>query len=369
MADQAKRDQNRVPTLLGVDSIGFAAPTTAAVNPSTHAMLVEGSFTPPAGGATSDNQTNGSQKTQIVDAGGDAATVTGGKLDVNASIDTTGLATSAKQDTGNTSLSSIDGKTPALGQALAAASSPVVLTAAQITTLTPLSSVTANAGTNLNTSLLALESGGNLAALAGAVTASVVQANTKQINGVTVLMGNGGTGTGSQRVTIASDNSAITGMGAGATGAAVPANAIYKGGNAATALPSAATAGNLTGVMMDKFGRQVMLPGTVRDLVGTQTTTISASTAETTIVTAAASVFNDIILLTVANTSGTGVRVDLRDTTAGSVIASLWVPATDTRGFSLGEILPQTTVNTNWTITSSASVTDLRIFAIYNKNK
>lgn len=49
--------------------------------------------------STSANQTNGSQKTQIVDAGGEAATVTGGKLDVNASIDTTGLATSANQTT------------------------------------------------------------------------------------------------------------------------------------------------------------------------------------------------------------------------------------------------------------------------------
>ena len=39
-------------------------------------------------------------------------------------------------------------KIPALGQALAAASTPVVLPAAQITTLTPLSSVGLNAGTN-----------------------------------------------------------------------------------------------------------------------------------------------------------------------------------------------------------------------------
>jgi hypothetical protein len=51
-------------------------------------------------------------------------------------------ATEAKQDTGNTSLSSIDGKTPALGQQLAAASRPLVLTAAQITTLTPPAAIT-----------------------------------------------------------------------------------------------------------------------------------------------------------------------------------------------------------------------------------
>src|SRR5258706_16438213 len=49
----------------------------------------------------------------------------------------TGAATSAKQDTGNTSVASIDTKTLALGQALAASSVPVVLTAAQLTTITP----------------------------------------------------------------------------------------------------------------------------------------------------------------------------------------------------------------------------------------
>ena len=49
----------------------------------------------------------------------------------------TGASTEAKQDTGNSSLSSLDGKTPALGQALAAASVPVVLTASQLSTLTP----------------------------------------------------------------------------------------------------------------------------------------------------------------------------------------------------------------------------------------
>lgn len=52
-----------------------------------------------------------------------------------------GAATSANQATEIASLSSIDGKTPSLGQALAAASVPVVLTAAQLSTLTPLSTV------------------------------------------------------------------------------------------------------------------------------------------------------------------------------------------------------------------------------------
>jgi hypothetical protein len=62
----------------------------------------------------------------------------------------TNAATDAKQDTGNVSLGSIDVKTPALGQALAAGSVPVVLTAAQLTTLTPLSSMTVTQGTGTN---------------------------------------------------------------------------------------------------------------------------------------------------------------------------------------------------------------------------
>lgn len=52
------------------------------------------------------------------------------------------LATAAKQDTGNTSLASLDTKLPGQGQALGAASLPVVLTAAQVSTLTPPAAIT-----------------------------------------------------------------------------------------------------------------------------------------------------------------------------------------------------------------------------------
>ena len=129
------------------------------------------------GGATESNQTDGSQKTQIVDAGGEAVTITGGKLDVNASIDTTGLALDATLGSpaqageaasataslaleagGN--LAAIKAKTdniPALGQALAAASVPVILPAATITTLTPPAAITGFA-----TSALQLPDGHNV---------------------------------------------------------------------------------------------------------------------------------------------------------------------------------------------------------------
>lgn len=78
--------------------------------------------------------------------------------------------------------------------------------------------VTANAGTNLNTSLLALESGGNLATLAGAVSSAVVQSNTKQINGVATSTGTGAVGTGSQRVAVGTDTATIAGSAPGTAG-------------------------------------------------------------------------------------------------------------------------------------------------------
>jgi hypothetical protein len=89
------------------------------------------------------------------------------------------------------------------GQQLAAASLPVVLPAAQITTLTPPAAITN----------FAIETGGNLAAvkadldtLAGAVSAAVGQVNVKQMNGVATSMGNGTTDTGTQRVSLSSDS-------------------------------------------------------------------------------------------------------------------------------------------------------------------
>lgn len=154
-----------------------------------------------------------------------------------------------------------------------------------------------------------------------------------------------------------------------ATGSAVPANAYYQAGDAATALPSAASPGNLTGIMVDKFGRPIILNNAMRDIMGTQTTTISASTSETTIITQAASIFNDLVSVFISNTSATAVRVDIRDTTGGSVIFQLYIPAGDMRGLSLSTPWPQTTVNTNWTAQSSASVTDLRVSALFIKNK
>lgn len=61
---------------------------------------------------------------------------------VGATLTGGGDASAANQTAGNATLTAIDGKTPALGQAVAGASTPVVLPAAQITTLTPPAAIT-----------------------------------------------------------------------------------------------------------------------------------------------------------------------------------------------------------------------------------
>lgn len=98
----------------------------------------------------------------------------------------TGASTAARQDTGNTSLGNLDTKTPALGQALAAASTPVVLTAAQVSTLTPLATVAvthANLDVALST-LLAPEDTLAAVTTVGTITnpVTVAQATAANLN-------------------------------------------------------------------------------------------------------------------------------------------------------------------------------------------
>jgi hypothetical protein len=114
--------------------------------------------------------------------------IAGIKYPRHITVDSTGadvaVATGAKQDTGNTSLSNIDGKTPALGQALAAASVPVILPAATITTLTPPTTVTANLGTIAGVATASLQGTGNtsLASIDTKLTSQATAANQTTAN-------------------------------------------------------------------------------------------------------------------------------------------------------------------------------------------
>jgi len=229
--------------------------------------------------------------------------------------------------------------------------------------------------------------------------------NIKQINGTTVLTGTGAVGTGAQRVAVAVDSATVAGsaslpsgtnvighviadtgsttavtqstaanlnaqvVGAVASGVTAAGNPLLSGARAATTQPTAVADTQAVALMATKHGKLVTVDA-LRELKGSQKTTISASTSETTIVTAVASTFLDLYGLILANTGATTTKVDIRDTTGGSVVMTIEVPTLETRGFMVpaGSAVGQTTVNTNWTAQCAASTTAMEVTALYVKN-
>lgn len=161
----------------------------------------------------------------------------------------------------------------------------------------------------------------------------------------------------------------LRGVGNVAHDAADAGDPLKIGGQARTTNPTAVADADRVNATFDKLGKQIVV-GAIRELKGRQATTITSSTAETTIVTAVASTFLDLYGLIIANTSATGVEVSIRDATAGSVIETFYVPANDTRGFMLpvDSAVPQAAVNNNWTAQCGASVASIKITAMYVKN-
>jgi hypothetical protein len=200
-------------------SVSGTITTTPPANASTNIAQV--------GGSTVATASTGVQKVGVTDGTGNAITSTSSALDVNiksggsssaSSTDETAWAagSSTFAPTGGvyndsaTALMSGQQGTHRLtnnralhsnlrnsgGTEIATASNPIRIDPTG-TTIQPISGiVTANAGTNLNTSALALESGGNLATLAGAVSGAKVNVNisssslSAQTTNVTQIGGN-----------------------------------------------------------------------------------------------------------------------------------------------------------------------------------
>lgn len=141
-------------------------------------------------------------------------------------------------------------------------------------------------------------------------------------------------------------------------------NPLNVAGRACTSQPGSQVNGVIVRTMNDKLGRTVPSTSHVRELVTQQATTISASTAETTIVTAVSATFNDLTMLTISNTSAsTQTRIDIRSTTGGTILASYNVAGNSTVVLPFPTPFTQAAVNTNWTAQCSVSTTDVRIVA------
>lgn len=295
----------------------------------------------PAGAATAANQTSGAQKTQIVDS----ALVNQGTAGNPLRTDTTGTTT---QPVSAASLplptgASTSAKQPALGTA--GTPSADVITVQGVASMTPVAN------------------------------------NQTQINGVTVSAGNGVAGTGVQRVTIASDNTAFTVnpsqatasslnaqvVGNVAAGVADSGNPVKIGGVGRTTNPTAVADGQRVDLMVTKSGRLITVLGGPRELKVRNAITLTTTTETTLVAAGAAGVFHDIEYILVSNTSSTGVRVDFRDATAGTVQFSIYVAGSANGGISTGHPMFQNTAANNWTAQLSAAVTDVRIVAQAHK--
>jgi hypothetical protein len=139
-----------------------------------------------------------------------------------------------------------------------------------------------------------------------------------------------------------------------------------------TSLPTAGGESTPIAALGDKYGRQVMQLGSLRELRGKSNITLTSDVTETTLIAAGgAGVFNDLLMLVISNTSNnTNTRIDFRDATGGTVLFSIQSPGNSTTGFSIpGTSIPQTTANSNWTAQCATSTNSIRILAVFEKNQ
>jgi hypothetical protein len=144
---------------------------------------------------------------------------------------------------------------------------------------------------------------------------------------------------------------------------------IKIGGKARTAPPTAVAASDRVDAQYDIYGKQIVRESLREDL-GNQQTQISSSTSETTIVTADATYKLDVYALIITNTSATGSKVTIKDSTTGTTRFVFYVPATETRGFSVSPsgAHKQNAANNNWTATCGTSVAAIEISALWTRS-
>lgn len=232
--------------------------------------------------------------------------------------------------------------------------------------------------------------------------------NVTQVSGLNIDLGIGTTGTGTQRVILAldsvlssisnvvqvGDNSTTLSIDDGAGSITVDGTVnisgtvtvsgmamgnvdhddfdsgypVKIGGRAITSNPTAVAHGDRVNFTADDLGRQVVIPGQIRDLIVHQHTQISNSTSETTILTQAASTFHDLVQLVITNQTATAVNVTIKDSTGGTTRMVIALAASGGAVLNFARPVPQATINGNWTATLSVNTVTVNIFAMAEKN-
>jgi hypothetical protein len=159
-------------------------------------------------------------------------------------------------------------------------------------------------------------------------------------------------------------NSTLEVVGDVAHGTAVGGNPLLLGVEGRTTLPTAVGDGEVVRLQADDQGRLITSPYAPRDLV-VQNRIILTGTGETTLLALDASNFHDLVLLTMSNSSSTGVLVDIRDSTGGTIRESVFLAA-DGGGAAIPypATLPQAATNQNWTAQLGGAVSSVYITVV-----
>lgn len=148
--------------------------------------------------------------------------------------------------------------------------------------------------------------------------------NVSQINGVTPLMGAGNTGTGSPRVTVATDQAAIATAGQGATGATAPTGATLAGCVAQNAEATALTNGQMGGVACDLTKKQIVIPFANPENWVQGTTSAMTGTTSTSLIASAGGSLRNYAWVSCVNSHATvGTFVTIQDGSGGTALATV----------------------------------------------
>lgn len=160
------------------------------------------------------------------------------------------------------------------------------------------------------------------------------------------------------------ESSSLTVAGANAHDSATLGNPIMQGQKGVNAQVAAVANNDTTQIICDLRGRQIVYGCQVREMSDINTVTLSSSTTETTLIASVASTLFDITDISIVNTSNSATRIDLRDSTSGTIRWAGYCPAGSSIHFSFIQPLKQATAANNWTVQSSASVADVRVYAV-----
>lgn len=418
-------------TKLAVSADGSATPITADADGLLVNLGTNNDVTV-AGVATATKQSDGTQKSQIVDGSGNVIGATSNALDVNiksgssSGTQYTEDAAAAANPVGNAlivvredaragSLVSADGDNVALrgnnaGELYVKHTDAIPVTdnagsltvdnagtfAVQATTVGTITPGTA--ATSLGKAEDAGHSSGDVGVMALAVrndtrgtlagtdldyappqlnAAGDLRVDIAAMNGVATTMGNGASGTGVQRVTIANDSTgviatvstvttvaALTGGGVAHDGAD-SGNPLKIGAKAETS-PKGITLvadGDRSDLYCDADGILMVKTGTAYgDLISERVTNTDGSSTAFSTFGAVASTRNFVTQITVHNAHATtNGYVDIRDGTAGSVLWTIPLPATGGATIHFNPPLRQPTANTALAFDVSAAITTIYI--------